>query len=90
MANGVTTPTPAEIRSTITRVAAERGETLRSLSIAIGCNEAYLQQFIRRGTPVRLPEDERLKLAQLLRIDERQLGARDPWSPKRQSPASAR
>lgn len=62
-------------------MAAERGETLRSLSIAIGRNEAYLQQFIRRGTPDRLPEDERLKLAQALWIDERKLGARDPWHP---------
>lgn len=82
-------PSPAQVRATIERLAAERGETLRSLSIAIGCNEAYLQQFIRRGTPVRLPEDERLKLAQLLRIDERQLGARDPWSPKQENPMTA-
>lgn len=71
----------AEVRATIQRAAAERGESLLSLSVALGKNEAYLQQFIRRGTPKRLPEEERRKLAQLLWVDERLLGAREPWSP---------
>lgn len=73
---------PAEqVRATIQRVAAERGESLLSLSVKLGKNEAYLHQFIKRGTPRRLPEDDRLKLAQLLWNDERLLGAREPWSP---------
>lgn len=76
-------PSSEEIYSTIHRVAAERGESLLSLSVKLGKNEAYLQQFIKRGTPKRLPEEERLKLAQLLWIDERLLGAREPWSPPR-------
>ena len=42
---------------------------------------SYLQQFIERGTPRRLPEEDRRNLAIALNIDERQLGARDPWSP---------
>ncbi len=81
MADRVKTAEPNEVRATIQRVAAERGESLLSLSVALGKNEAYLQQFIKRGTPKRLPEEERLKLAQLLWIDERLLGAREPWSP---------
>ncbi|WP_374648739.1 hypothetical protein [Rhizorhabdus sp.] len=81
MADRVKTAEPDEVRATIQRVAAERGESLLSLSVALGKNEAYLQQFIKRGTPRRLPEEERLKLAQILWIDERLLGAREPWSP---------
>jgi hypothetical protein len=81
VADRVKTAEPNEVRATIQRVAAERGESLLSLSVALGKNEAYLQQFIKRGTPKRLPEEERLKLAQLLWIDERLLGAREPWSP---------
>lgn len=59
----------------------ERGESLAGLSAAIGRNAAYLHQFVHRGSPRRLPEDERLLLAMRLQIDERELGARDPWSP---------
>lgn len=74
-------PSPATIHARIEQRAAERGETLESLSRLIGRNRAYLQQFIRRGTPRRLPEEERLRLAMVLNIDERELGARDPWAP---------
>ncbi|MEH3046525.1 hypothetical protein [Sphingomonas adhaesiva] len=68
-------------RDTIIRVAAERGESLSALSRKIGRNEAYLQQYVGRGSPRRLPEEERRMLAIVLNIDERRLGARDPWSP---------
>lgn len=70
-----------DVRSTVQRLAAERNETLCGLSRLIGRNDAYLHQFVTRGTPRRLPEDERLRLAMVLNVDERRLGARDPWSP---------
>ena len=54
---------------------------MASLSAKIGRNPAYLQQYVGRGTPKRLPEEERLHLAMALEIDERELGARDPWRP---------
>lgn len=47
----------------------------------LGRNPAYLQQFVACGSPRKLDEDDRLKLAQFFQIDERELGARDPWSP---------
>lgn len=81
-------PSPDTIRSTIKRRAAERHETLQSLSLLIGRNAAYLQQFVSRGTPRRLPEEERLRLAMVLDIDERELGAREPWAPFHQPPAA--
>ncbi|WP_342657150.1 hypothetical protein NPJ82_09350 [Sphingomonas sp. NY01] len=55
---------------------------MANLSRSIGRNDAYLQQYVARGTPRRLPEDERRKLAMILQVDERLLGARDPWSPE--------
>ncbi|QDZ07437.1 hypothetical protein FPZ24_08060 [Sphingomonas panacisoli] len=68
-------------RQTLARLAADRGESLSSLSRLIGRNPAYVQQFIERGTPKRLDEDDRLALAMHFRIDERELGAREPWRP---------
>jgi hypothetical protein len=47
----------------------------------IGRNAAYLNRFVTRGSPRRLPEEERRHLAIVLNVDERELGARDPWSP---------
>lgn len=74
-------PSPAAVRATVERLVADRGLDLSTASRMIGRNPAYLQQFIRRGSPRRLPEEERLRLAIALDVDERELGARDPWSP---------
>ena len=71
----------ARIRARLAELAARDGDTLRGLSMLLGRNEAYLQQFVARGTPRRLAEDDRLFLAKRFLIDERELGARDPWSP---------
>lgn len=71
----------SDVAALVDRLAQERGESLAALSVRIGRNSAYLQQFIKRGTPRQLGERERLRLAQHWNIDERRLGARDPWSP---------
>ena len=63
------------------QLATDPGRSLASLSAPIGRNPAYLQQYISRGSPRRLPEDERRHLAIVLEVDERELGARDPWTP---------
>lgn len=68
-------------RENLVRLATERGESLASLSAIIGRNAAYLQQFVTRGSPKRLADDDRLHLAKFLNVDERLLGARDPWRP---------
>ncbi|MEO5867236.1 MAG: hypothetical protein ABIS14_12755 [Sphingomonas sp.] len=65
----------------INQLSRARGESLAALSRLIGRNAAYLHQFITRRSPTRLGEDERLKLAQHFGIDERRLGAREPWRP---------
>lgn len=68
-------------RATIRRIAAERGDSLTSLSALIGRGPGYLQQYLRVGSPRALDEDDRRRLAIYWSIDERVLGARDPWSP---------
>ena len=41
-------------------------------------NHAYFQQFVRRGVPGRLPEDVRGQVAEILKVDERQLKIAGP------------
>lgn len=65
----------ADPRALIERLARERGDDFASLSRLLGRNAAYVQQFVRRGTPVRLPERERGILADHWGIDEALLGA---------------
>ena len=52
----------------------ERGEDRSQLSRLIGRNAAYIQQFIERGTPRRLAEDDRRTLARYFGVNETELG----------------
>jgi len=61
-------------RAALRRIARERGESLAGLSRFIGRNDAYLQQFVTRGSPTRLEAEDRGRLAAYLRIDEALLG----------------
>ncbi len=65
-----------QVRSLILKEAENQGLTLAFLSKKMGRNHAYLQQFIHRNIPVKLPEDDRAKLSALLKLDEGKLGAR--------------
>lgn len=76
-------------RRRVAELVSERGERISTLSIALGRNAAYLSQYLHRGTPARLPEDVRLALAMRWNIDERELGARDPWTPARETAQDA-
>ena len=62
-----------EIRKKIARLINERGLNYAQVSLAIGKNIAYIQQFIKNGSPRRLGEVGRHKLAQILRVDEQEL-----------------
>ena len=63
-------------RNTIAQAVAN-GADLSSLSRSIGKNHAYLQQFMKRGVPRRLPEDVRKELAKKLKVPERDLRSDD-------------
>ncbi|GAA4742574.1 hypothetical protein GCM10023264_04640 [Sphingomonas daechungensis] len=61
-------------RTVLERLCAERGEDFAGLSRMLGRNPAYIQQFVRRGVPKRLGEDERRKLARYFSVSEALLG----------------
>ena len=65
-------------RSVLEQLCAERGEDFAGLSRMLGRNAAYIQQYVRRGVPRRLGEDERRKLARYFGISESLLGAPPP------------
>ncbi len=69
-------PTPSDPRTVLARLAAERGHDLATLSRVIGRNKAYIQQFVKRGTPRRLTEEDRGTLARFLGVAESLLGGR--------------
>jgi phage repressor protein C with HTH and peptisase S24 domain len=56
------------------RLCNERGEDFAGLSRMLGRNSAYIQQFVRRGVPKRLKEEERRKLARYFSVSEALLG----------------
>ena len=51
--------------------------SLSSLSSLLGRNPSYLQQFVRKGSPRKLEEADRRKLAEFFGVEETELGA-DP------------
>ena len=56
----------------------ERNRTsLAALSSMLGRNPSYLQQFVRKGSPRRLEEQDRHRLAEFFGVSEVELGA-DP------------
>ena len=70
-------------RAVLERLCAERGEDFAGLSRMLGRNPAYIQQFVRRGVPKRLKEEERRKLARYFSVSEAMLGgpAEEPRAP---------
>lgn len=60
-------------RARLLELARQRGVSLAALSDLLGRNTTYLQQFIRKGSPRRLEERDRLMLARFFAIDEREL-----------------
>jgi hypothetical protein len=61
-------------RIVLERLCMERGEDFAGLSRMLGRNSAYIQQFVRRGVPKRLKEEERRKLARYFAVSEALLG----------------
>lgn len=61
-------------RTTIAALARSQGVSLSELSRALGRNPAYVQQYIERGTPRRLAEQDRAVLARYLGVSEALLG----------------
>ncbi len=69
---------PGDPRTALATLAADRGTSLSALSRMLGRNVAYLQQYVRRGTPRRLEDDDRQRLAAFFGVGEEMLGGSGP------------
>lgn len=65
----------AGARRRLVALATARGVSLAALSALIGRNTTYLQQFVRKGSPRKLEENDRRTLAQFFGVAESELGA---------------
>ena len=72
-----------EVRANLDRLIRERGDNYGAVSRLIGRNPAYIQQFVKRGTPRKLDEGDRRLLARYFGVEERLLGG-PPGDPGRQ------
>ncbi len=61
-------------REKLAELAKARGTSLASLSRMLSRNPTYLQQYITKGSPKKLEEEDRRVLAQFLGVDEEYLG----------------
>ena len=68
-------------RTRLLQLVGEQGASLSGLSEMLGRNSTYLQQFIRKGSPRKLEETDRRRLAQFLGVAESELGAPEEFSP---------
>jgi len=66
---------PTDPRHALVSLAREAGQGLSALSVMLGRNQAYLGQYVRRGSPRLLPERERRLLADYFGVAETMLGA---------------
>ena len=76
-----------DARATLERLIQERGDTYGAISKLLGRNPAYVQQFVKRGTPRKLDEADRRLLARYFGVDEQALGAPEmpDWQPDRRA-----
>lgn len=68
---------PAAQRAALEALMAEQGASFAELSRVIGRNPAYLQQYVRRGSPRELAERDRALLARFFGVPEARLGGRE-------------
>ena len=64
-----------EQRHALQRLIEEKGGDYAGLSRLLGKNPAYIQQFIKRGSPRRLAEEDRRTIAEFFGVSETRLGS---------------
>ena len=67
-------------RERLSELAQQKGSSLAALSRMLGRNSSYLQQYITKGSPRKLEEEDRRKLAQFFGVAESELGGREESS----------
>lgn len=66
--------TPEDVRLFLDRLIQDGGEDYAAISRHLGKNPSYIHQFIFRGTPRRLHEEDRAKLARYFDVPDFELG----------------
>ncbi len=66
------------VRELLERLMRERGDDCLSISRLLGRNAAYFQQFLKRGVPRKLKEEDRRLLARYFGVSETALGGPPP------------
>lgn len=69
-------------QAVVERLAREQGVSLAALSRSLGRNVAYLQQYVRRGSPRVLPERDRRRLAAFFGVSEQALSRGEDIEPR--------
>ena len=69
-----------DARETLATLVRGKGSSYAALSRMIGRNSSYLQQYVTKGSPRKLEEDDRRKLAQFFGVSESELGASEDKS----------
>lgn len=64
-------------REKLSELVRERGSSLAALSRMLGRNASYLQQYVTKGSPRKLEEEDRRRLAQFFGVAESALGGRE-------------
>jgi len=70
-----------DVRTHLQKLMEDRGDDCLSISRLLGRNAAYFQQYLRRGVPKRLKEEDRRTLATYFGVDELSLGGPAPPAP---------
>ena len=66
---------PIDSRARLMELVEAQGVSLAGLSALLGRNPSYLQQFVRKGSPRKLEENDRKTLARFFGVDDAELGA---------------
>lgn len=64
-----------KVRDRLLQLAEENRVSLAALSGMLGRNPSYLQQYVRKGSPRKLEEQDRRRLAEFFGVSELELGA---------------
>lgn len=78
---------PFDPRARLQRLAGDKRVSLASLSAMIGRNSSYLQQYITKGSPRKLEEGDRRRLAEFFGVGEAELGGPEEISRDRRGSA---
>src|SRR4029079_11636601 len=70
-------------RERLAQLARETATSLARLSHMLGRNGSYLQQYISKGSPRKLEEEDRRRLAEFFGVSEAELGAPEEKSLER-------